>query len=152
MRIGTKMIRKLANEESGYSLVEVIVSIFILAAAILPMVGMLDMGLKSATTNGNYDAARALANTNLDKVRALSWSADTSTYQPTNATNPAVSTRSVSCSQGVFTCNVKTTYLDPNTFNASDPASTLATNVMQIDVTVTWQGKTYTTTGLKTKT
>jgi len=103
------MIRKLVNEESGYSLVEVIVSIFILAAAILPMVGMFDMGLNTATTNGNYDAARALANTNLDKVRSLSWSAATSTYQPTNATNPAVSTRSVSCDQGVFTCNVKTT-------------------------------------------
>ena len=34
------------KSESGYSLVEVMVSIMILAIAIIPMVGMFDLGLK----------------------------------------------------------------------------------------------------------
>lgn len=67
------MIRKLAREESGYSLVEVIVSIFILAIAILPMVGMFDMGLNAATRGSNYDKARALANKQLELSQSLSY-------------------------------------------------------------------------------
>ncbi len=55
------MIRKLLDEEHGYSLVEVMVSIFILATAIIPMVGMLDMSLTMVTRSGNYDTARAFA-------------------------------------------------------------------------------------------
>lgn len=65
------MIRKLAREESGYSLVEVMVSILILAIAIIPMVGMFDMGLKSATRGGNYDKARTLANLKLEQAKSM---------------------------------------------------------------------------------
>ena len=73
MRIGTKMIRKPVNEESGYSLVEVMVSIFILAIAIIPMVGMFDMGLNAATRGSNYDKARALANKQLEQAASFSY-------------------------------------------------------------------------------
>lgn len=155
MRIGTKMIRKLANEESGYSLVEVIVSIFILAAAILPMVGMLDMGLKSATRGGNYDTARQLANKNLDKVRSLSWADAQTNYKPTNTPSPAGTP--VSCtppSPTVFTCTVTTTYMqdDPLTQTLTQALSTQTpTTVMRVVVQVQWQGGPYTTTGLITR-
>ncbi len=47
------------------------VSIMILAIAILPMVGMFDMGLNSATTSSNYDKARALANLKLEEAKSL---------------------------------------------------------------------------------
>ena len=47
------------------------VSIIILAIAILPMVGMFDMGLNSATTGSNYDKARALANLKLEEAKSL---------------------------------------------------------------------------------
>lgn len=52
------MFRKRLREESGYSLVEVMVSIIILAIAILPMASMFDMGLNSATAGSKYDKAR----------------------------------------------------------------------------------------------
>jgi prepilin-type N-terminal cleavage/methylation domain-containing protein len=54
------LFRKRLKNEAGYSLVEVMASIIILAVAILPMVGMFDMGLTSATRGSNYDKARAL--------------------------------------------------------------------------------------------
>jgi prepilin-type N-terminal cleavage/methylation domain-containing protein len=144
------LIRRLKTE-AGYSLVEVMVAIMILLIAIIPMVSMFDTGLKTATLGSNYDRARALADTNLDKVRSLPWSTATVTYEPVNApvtaTNPATGTP-VSCNQGMFTCTVTTTLVDPTDNFASDPLY----NVMKIEVTVMWQGdKTYTTTGLKSQ-
>ena len=47
------------------------VSIMILAIAILPMVGMFDMGLNSATEGSNYDKARALANLKMEEAKSL---------------------------------------------------------------------------------
>ncbi len=134
---------RLLKEESGYSLVEVIVSIFILAAAIIPMVGMFDMGLKTASTGGNYDGARALANANLEKVRALPYAQAKVTYKPVNAT-PTAGTP-VSCNEGIYTCTVTTTYVD----NTLSPNSA-STTKMQVVVTVGWPGgNSYTTTGLR---
>ena len=66
------MFRKLVSDEGGYSLVEVIVSIMILAIAILPMVSMFDAGLRAADEGSNYDTARALANEKLEEIKALS--------------------------------------------------------------------------------
>src|SRR3712207_2198551 len=63
--------RRRLREESGYSLVEVMVSIIILAIAIIPMMTMFDMGLQGATTNSNYDKARTLANLKLEQAKNL---------------------------------------------------------------------------------
>ncbi len=65
------MIDRLLNEERGYSLVEVVVSILLLSIAIIPMVGMFDMGINSATKAGDYDKARALANLKLEQAKSL---------------------------------------------------------------------------------
>ncbi len=142
------MIRRLLKEESGYSLVEVIVSIFILTAAIIPMVGMFDMGLKAATRGGNYDQARALADTTLEKVRALPFADASATYGPAApATTP---TRSVSCtspSPSPYTCNMTTSYLSPGLTEANE-----VTTKMQVVVRVQWAGgSSYTITGLTAK-
>jgi prepilin-type N-terminal cleavage/methylation domain-containing protein len=59
--------------ESGYSLVEVMASIIILSIAIIPMVGMFDMGLQNATRSSNYDKSRALANLKLEEAKTLSF-------------------------------------------------------------------------------
>ena len=59
------------KEESGYSLVEVMVAIIIMALAILPMAGMIDMGLRSTTEGSKYDKARMLANLKLEQAKNL---------------------------------------------------------------------------------
>jgi Tfp pilus assembly protein PilV len=64
---------KRLKEEFGYSLVEVMASIIILSLAILPMVGMFDMGLQTATRGSNYDKSRALANLKLEEAKNLSF-------------------------------------------------------------------------------
>ena len=51
------------------------VSIIILALAILPMAGMFDMGLEAATAGSNYDKARALANLKLEEAKSLPFDA-----------------------------------------------------------------------------
>ncbi len=131
---------KLLKDEAGYSLVEVIVSMLILTVAIIPMVGMFDMGLKSATQGSKYDTARALSNKNLEKVKALPYSKAVVTYKPVNAT-PAAGT-AFSCNEGIYGCKVKTTYVN-DSYNP-DPSFLVQ---MKVEVTVTWDGKTYTTTG-----
>src|SRR5215216_2636165 len=65
------MHRKLLKRESGYTLVEVMVSIIVLTIAILPMAGMFDMGMTSATAGSNYDKARTLANLKLEEAKSL---------------------------------------------------------------------------------
>jgi Tfp pilus assembly protein PilV len=64
---------KRLKDESGYSLVEVMASIMILTIAIIPMVGMFDMGLNAATRGSNYDKARALAKKQLEQAQSLSY-------------------------------------------------------------------------------
>ena len=67
------MIRRVLNDESGYSLVEVIVSIMLLSIAIIPMVGMFDAGLRAANTGSNYDKVRAFANERLERAKVMSY-------------------------------------------------------------------------------
>ena len=67
------MLTKRIRGESGYSLVEVMASIIILSLAILPMVGMFDMGLQTATTGSNYDKSRALANLKLEEAKSITF-------------------------------------------------------------------------------
>ena len=135
------MFRKLLREEGGYSLVEVMVSILLLSVAIIPMVGMFDMAARTTATAGRYDQARTLADRNLEKVRSLPYADAKVTYKPANATPTAGAP--VSCTSGIFTCNVTTTYV-----NNSFAANSGSTTKMQVVVTVTWSGRSYTTTGL----
>lgn len=61
------------KDEAGYSLVEVMASIVILAIAIIPMVAMFDVGLRTATAGSNYDKARVLAKKQQEQVQSLSY-------------------------------------------------------------------------------
>jgi hypothetical protein len=45
----------------------------LLSIAIIPMVGMFDMGINSATKSSDYDKARALANLKLEQAKSLSF-------------------------------------------------------------------------------
>jgi type II secretory pathway pseudopilin PulG len=79
------LLVKRMRGESGYSLVEVMASIIILTLAILPMVGMFDMGLHTATRGSNYDKSRALANLKIEEAKGLSF-ADLETNFPVAGT------------------------------------------------------------------
>ena len=140
----SRRFRRLSGDESGYSLIEVMTAITILMIAIIPMIGMFDMGLTSATAGSDYDKARALAGSNLEKVRSLPYSTARVSYRPVNAL-PTPGTP-VSCDQGKFDCEVTTTYV-----NGSFAASSGSTTRMSVVVTVRWDGatKAYTTSGLK---
>ena len=137
------------NDESGYSLVEVMVAITLLAIAIIPMVSMFSTGLRAATQGGDYDKARALANAKMEEVRALRYNDLVAKYPP--GTYPPAAP---ACSTGDprFLCTIKTNYVNTSLQNDSN-ASASSSNGMQIQVTVTWnQGSNnFTTTGLKTR-
>jgi len=61
------------KEESGYSLVEVMVAIVVLTVAILPMVGMFDAAFRAGTTSGDYDRARTCAGGVLERAKSLPY-------------------------------------------------------------------------------
>ena len=79
------MIRKRLKNESGYSLIEVMVSIMLLTIAILPMAGMFDMGLTSATKGSSYDKARALANLKMEEAKSLPFATVRDNFPVTGA-------------------------------------------------------------------
>jgi prepilin-type N-terminal cleavage/methylation domain-containing protein len=131
-----------AAGESGYSMVEVMAAIVILALAILPMVGMFDTALRAVILGGNYDKARALANEKLEEVLALPYrkpgrDADSviERYPPGP---PAAGT------DGMFTYSVRTKFVDAD---FSTPSNSSPTSQMRVEVEVEWQGKSYTTAG-----
>lgn len=127
------------RQETGYSLVEVMVAIMLLSIAIIPMVGLFDAGLRVAVLGSNYDQARSLAGEKLEEVRALSFAQAEARYRP----GPARSCNPPPPLELSFinSCTVQTTYAA-----FPDPA---ARNMMQVTVRVTWDdGKEYTTTGM----
>lgn len=148
------------KEESGYSLVEVMAAIMIMAIAIIPMVSMFDAGLRAIVLGGNYDKARAIAGEELEEIKALPFRIDNPAgvtdsavefYPPANSPSPPPG-GSTPCSPPIdaaFTCEVQTTYLNPSTLSPDSGARA----VMEVEVTVEWDGgsNSYTTTGLMTK-
>lgn len=123
-------------------MVEVIVAILILSVAILPMVSMFDAGLRAAVLGGNYDKGRALANTNLESVKGLSYTAAVTEYPPGPPAEPCPEAESG------FTCDIETTYVDAEL----DEDSSARTR-MRVEVTVGWQGDAdrYAVSGLLTQ-
>ena len=160
------MFRKRVREESGYTLVEVMVSIIILAIAIIPMAGMFDMGLNSVTTSCKYDKGRALANLKLEQAKNLPYEA-----VRTNFPSQATSNKGAPGASGTITSSSVTRAQDaqvPQGFSytvtkqyvqqlplkpgsASMPfqvsPSDTDTHLLRITVTVSWAGNEYKTTG-----
>lgn len=149
-------IRRCLGSESGYSLVEVMVAIMLLAIAIIPMVSMFDAGLRAAVLGGNYDKARALANEELEEIKALPYSSpDAAALATANSVLEIYPPGTRNCTGPIdpaFGCRVQTRYaaLDSGTGTiAPDPT---ARTMMNVTVTVTWNGSnTYSTTGLVSK-
>jgi Tfp pilus assembly protein PilV len=159
--------------ESGYSLVEVMASIIILALAILPMVSMFDMGIKSATRSSNYDKSRALANLKMEEAKSLSFNSVQNTFPVAGSTPDAESgyydsgfiavSGPTSADFTNFQYRVQKQYMrhpsaDSTTFEPCDPdptstapgiACSTGTGLIMITITVQWaDGNEYTTFGL----
>lgn len=139
---------ELFKDEAGYSLVEVMASIIILTIAIIPMVGMFDTGLRSASLGANYDSARALANQQVENAQGLPYPTVRDSFPAgTGAPTGASGITSPARTQGDFTYTVKKTFMAPGA-SSLNPSAT-DSQMMEISVTVTWGGgKSYTTTGL----
>jgi prepilin-type N-terminal cleavage/methylation domain-containing protein len=130
------------EDESGYSMMEVLAAIAILSLAIVPMVGMFDAGLRAAVLGGNYDEGRALANEKLEEAKALPYDGVVELYPP--------GTRD--CSGAIdpgFACEVRTAYASLG--HAAVVSGGSSGTMMQVTVTVGWGGSSYSTTGLVSK-
>jgi prepilin-type N-terminal cleavage/methylation domain-containing protein len=166
------------REDSGYSLVEVMVAIVIMTIAILPMVSMFDMGLHSTTEGSDYDKARMLANLKLEQAKNLPFDSGDDAIQDVkdNFPEPA-GTETIYDGSGYYESDPETepgfpnppfTYviekqymmqpcLDPDTgeLDLDCPSwdfstSNAPTNLIRIKVTVRWDDNEYTTYGLVT--
>ena len=134
--------RNRLGDESGYSMMEVLAAIIILSLAITPMVGMFDAALRAAVVGGNYDKGRALANEKLEEAKALPYSSVVEVYPP--------GTRDCSgAMEPGFDCEVRTAYASLG--NAAVITDGSSGTMMQVTVTVTWDGGSYSTTGLVSK-
>jgi len=149
------LFRRLLKTESGYSLVEVMVSILILAIAILPMVGMFDMGLNLATKGSQYDKARTLANLKMEEAKSLPFGTVKDNFPPGNGTpysDPATWLDGPSGFGGIqyrvekqFMTQPPQAPTPPFTFSTSGTE----TSLIRVTVIVKWaDGNTYTTYGL----
>lgn len=115
----------------------------VLILAVVPMVGMLEAGLRAATASGKYDAARALANERLEEVRALPYS------RPGGAADSAVERYAPpgppDATEGAFSVSVRTAFVDGR---LSSPADAPPTGQMRVEMLVEWDGGSYSTVGI----
>lgn len=168
------MTERLRNE-SGYSLVEVMAAIVILTIAIIPMVTMFDTGLRSATTSGNYDRARAFANEKLEEAKSLSYDQVRGSFPVAgaamppsgeyNSPSPIDNTIQSEVPEGFTyvvrkrfvwaTPNAAGTEMDfvgPKTSDTPPTGSTSLGGMIEVRVTVNWgDGNSYSATGLVAK-
>ena len=170
------MPAKRLNRESGYSLVEVMVAIIIMTLAILPMVGMFDMGLHSTTEGSKYDKARMLANLKLEQAKNLPFDSDDDAIQDVkdNFPEPAGTVTAYDPGTGYYQSGAmpappgnptSMTYVVEKQYMAQpsqDPAGLSenwgtcqtngtcdpGTNLIRVTVTVQWDDNEYTTHGL----
>ncbi len=149
------MIRRLVRNESGYSLVEVMVAILLLSIAIIPMVGMFDAGLRAATQGSSYDKARALANKQMETAKNLSYqnaqdNFPVSSSTPSTATGVYESSNQTDADYPGFTYKVRKAYVRLAPTGIAEDAS--ARTMMNVTVTVNWgSGNSYSTIGLVSK-
>ena len=153
---------KRLREESGYSLIEVLVSIVIMTLAILPMIAMFDMGFRSATTGSNYDKARTLANLKLEQAKTLPFADVESNFPVAGNTTPSVSAWLTEPGADFTNLRyrVEKDYMqewEATNEDASRPFQTsdTPTGLIRVTVTAGWEGvddgtpdKTFTTSGL----
>ncbi len=154
------MIRRTLGGEQGYSLVEVMASIVILTVAIIPMVGMFDVGLKTATRGGQYDQARSLAEKQLEKAQSSSYGAVRSGF-PSGCPSGVGSfdpltgvSNSTDCQDPEFSgfrFDVEKRFLQPPASGGNFSGSDEDRGLMQVKVTVRWDGGPYSVTSLKTR-
>jgi prepilin-type N-terminal cleavage/methylation domain-containing protein len=145
------------REEAGYSLVEVMASIMILSIAIIPMVGMFDMGLSKATGSGNYDTARAFANKKLEQAKSLPY-ADvrdkfprTADPTPTSGSPQSINSSTEAGVPSGFSYTVRKRFLQMNTSGTTTnlvSSGTTDNGLIEVTVTVSWGSNSYTTTGV----
>jgi prepilin-type N-terminal cleavage/methylation domain-containing protein len=142
------LIKRL-KDQTGYSLVEVMVAIMILAIAIIPMVGMFDAGLQLASSSGNYDKARALANTQLEEAKSLPYDTVRDTFpNGTPAPNPTV-TSSLIDAPAEAKLPAGSKYQVTKRYVAISLADSPSDKgLMKLTVTVTWGSNDYSTTGV----
>jgi hypothetical protein len=154
------------------------VSIMILTIAIIPMVGMFDMGLNTASTGNRYDKARTLANTKLEQAKMLPYDTVLTNF-PSQATSGkgapngsnSITSSSVTSAQDPrvppgFSYVVTKQYLNqPPTDVPPDPNLDLSggvepfepstenpsdfdTGLLKVTVIVSWSGNSYQTSGM----
>ena len=140
------MIRRLLKQETGYSLVEVIVSIMILTIAIIPMVSMFDAGLRSATTAGNYDKARALAKKELEAAQSLPYGAVKTNFPnapctfDTSGLCESVDRQDPNAEFSAFRFTIRKQYVQPNASETAFVNADEDKGMMRVTVIVGWGG------------
>jgi hypothetical protein len=168
---------KRPEQEAGYSLVEVMVSIMLLTIAILPMAGMFDMGLRVATEGSHYDKARALANLKMEEAKSLPFDSTDDAIQDVKDNFPETAgTLTTYDGSGHYTdvsdpqktepgfpnsmtYVIEKQYMAPPPVDPGNPEDfrpcpnlvddcTPPTSLIRITVTVNWDGNTYKTFGL----
>jgi prepilin-type N-terminal cleavage/methylation domain-containing protein len=151
------LFRSLLKEEHGYSLIEVMVSMIILAVAILPMMSMFGMGLHGVTASSNYDKARTLANLKLEQAKNVPFAEVEDNFPEAGITTPYDGSDWFDPGADFtgFQYTVVKDYMqewDPTNQDASRDfvTSDTPTDLIRVTVTVQWSDgeKTYTTHGL----
>jgi prepilin-type N-terminal cleavage/methylation domain-containing protein len=132
-------LRHLAHQRSGFSLIEVVVSVAIIASVISVMIGVFWQGFNVGRKSQERSAAYSLAVSAIEEFS--SWSSLTARAgnPPVNGTYVNAPTSPVTFNNTVYTRNLV----------ISDGSASYPNELKRIDVTVSWGTESYTLTTFK---
>lgn len=123
------------RKKSGYTLIEVIVALGLVATGSLAFGAMVPMAAKSARMNANYQQAVSLIQHKIDQCRAVGWGRLTYTELQAAGIIDATPTTSPYRFSTVDTL----TNIYPSATGTLQVAD-LSSTVRQVTVTITWSG------------
>ena len=119
---------RLAREQAGFALVEVLVSAIILVTASIAVLGAIEAATRSTGEERHRARAQGLAEADLARMRAMRISDLSNLHQ----------TRTVTQDGTPYTINSDADYLTDSTGTASCEAGTASADYIRIRATVTW--------------
>ena len=110
-------MKRLLRERKGFSLVEVMIAVVLLAVGMLAFAGIQIMAVRNMTYSKDYGKANTYAQQKMEHIKGLPWTSEElnpGTYTETLENNRYTRTYTVTTEEDMKTVSVTVSWVDPS--------------------------------------